>query len=350
MKSLTILFLIISTSICNAQIETYYKNAFNHSSDSLKKELNQIISNHTEFPYTSSATDVWDILKQTDKDPNDSNNVILIYSGRSVNAAQEYNSGRGWSREHVWAKSRGDFGTDEGAGTDVHHLRPCDVSVNSTRNNRNFDDCVTCKEIIDNGFNTGSNTDRNLWTFDPPDSVKGDIARMIFYMVIRYEGIGQEPDLELTNTLLGKTDKSSLQAVKSTLLAWSSLDKVSNWERNRNEIIYRDYQRNRNPFIDYPELAEYLWGDNLGQIWKPVLSANNPTLIEDGFSIYPNPTTGRFFIKGEYEKIEVYNSMGKKVQLSNSNKPDLSDKPSGNYQVHIMSESGDTIRLTITKK
>ena len=222
-KIISSVILILVVGYSSAQNSDYYKSAFNYSNDSLKFKLNQIIRNHIEFPYTSSTTDVWDILKETDKDTNNPNNVILIYSNRSVDAAQEYNSGAGWSREHVWAKSRGDFGTDEVAGTDVHHLRPCDVSVNSTRNNRNFDDCSSCIDVIDNGFNTGSKRDGNLWTFEPPDNVKGDVARMIFYMTVRYEGAGSEPDLELTDVLLDKSDKRSLQAVKETLLRWNRL-------------------------------------------------------------------------------------------------------------------------------
>ncbi len=211
MKFIVFALLLIS-NLLSAQDSTYYLSAHKKSDDSLKYELNQIIKNHTEFPYTSSSTDVWDILKHTDRDTANANNVILLYSGRSVDAAQEYNSAAGWSREHVWAKSRGDFGTSNGAGTDVHHLRPCDVSVNSTRNNRNFDTCITCVDVIDNGFNTGSKRDADLWTFEPPDAVKGDVARMIFYMAVRYEGEGSEPDLELTNTLLNNADQSPLQA------------------------------------------------------------------------------------------------------------------------------------------
>ena len=130
MKFIVFSLLLIS-NLLSAQDSTYYLSAHKKSDDSLKYELNQIIKNHTEFPYTASSTDVWDILKHTDRDTANANNVILLYSGRSVDAAQEYNSAAGWSREHVWAKSRGDFGTSNGAGTDVHHLRPCDVSVNS---------------------------------------------------------------------------------------------------------------------------------------------------------------------------------------------------------------------------
>ena len=334
MKIITITICLLGSILLQGQ--DYYKAAFNHSGDSLKFRLNQIIKNHTEFPYTSSSTDVWDILKETDRDENDSNNVILIYSGRSINAAQEYNSAKGWSREHVWAKSRGDFGTDEGAGTDVHHLRPCDVGVNSTRNNRNFDDCITCREVIDGGFNTGSNTDRNLWTFEPPDEVKGDVARMIFYMVIRYEGEGMEPDLELTEILLDNTDKSHLQGVKSTLLKWHRNDAVSDWERNRNDIIYKDYQKNRNPFIDYPELAEYLWGGSIGKWKAPLIISSVVELKNQPISVYPNPTDVKLTIDAKnFESVEVYDISGRLIIQSALKTIDLEEQPKGLYLLKI---------------
>ncbi|MGK0325323.1 MAG: hypothetical protein ACJA1D_000663 [Polaribacter sp.] len=84
-------FTVISAQIPNG----YYDSAKNLSDENLKSALNQIIDNHTEFYYTSSDTDVWDILKETDRDPNNADNVILIYSGISVNAAQEYNNTNG---------------------------------------------------------------------------------------------------------------------------------------------------------------------------------------------------------------------------------------------------------------
>jgi endonuclease I len=348
MKIVTITICLLCAILLQGQ--DYYKAAFNHSGDSLKFRLNQIIKNHTEFPYTSSSTDVWDILKETDRDENDSNNVILLYSGRSINAAQEYNSAKGWSREHVWAKSRGDFGTDEGAGTDVHHLRPCDVGVNSTRNNRNFDDCITCREVIDGGFNTRSNTDRNLWTFEPPDEVKGDVARMIFYMVIRYEGEGLEPDLELTNILLDNTDKSPLQGVKSTLLKWHRNDTVSDWERNRNDIIYKDYQKNRNPFIDYPELAEYLWGGSIGKWKAPLIISSVVELKNQPISVYPNPAGGKLTIDAEnFEGVEVYDTLGRLIIKSSSNTIDLEEQSKGLYLLKV-NANGTTQEFKVFKK
>lgn len=340
MKTIVFSILLISNPL-SAQDSNYYLLAHKKSDDSLKFELNQIIKNHTEFTYTSSSTDVWDILKHTDRDTANTNNVILLYSGRSVDAAQEYNSAAGWSREHVWAKSRGDFGTGNGAGTDVHHLRPVDVSVNSIRNNRNFDTCITCIDVIDNGFNTGSKRDANLWTFEPPDAVKGDVARMLFYMAVRYEGEGSEPDLELTNTLLNNTDQSPLQARLSTLLHWNRIDSVSDWERNRNNIIDSFYQHNRNPFIDNPELAEYLWGDSIGIIWMPELFDTSigvglfKSYISE-ISIYPNPAQHQITISHSNLSIDSYvilNYLGQNMieNTLESNVVDVSTLPKGSY-------------------
>lgn len=348
-KTIGIILNILIYSQVYGQISSYYQSAFNLSDANLKRELNQIINNHILFPYTSSSTDTWDILKITDRDTVNSNNVLLIYSGRSVNAAQEYNGGLGWNREHVWAKSRGEFGTSLGAGTDVHHLRPCDVSVNSTRNNRNFDDCITCQDVVDNGFNTGSKKDVNLWTFEPPDAVKGDIARMLFYMAIRYEGVGVDPDLELTNTLLAKSAKDPLQASLGTLLIWHQQDPVSDWERNRNEIIYTQFQNNRNPFIDYPELAEYLWGSQTGHIWNPTVTSTID-VDQEGVYIYPNPIKGTLYINGEFDQVILWDQLGVEIKqqlVQGSN--DLSFLALGWYVLKLIKTDGEVVYRKVLK-
>ena len=161
-KLLSVLFFLFTT-ILSAQIPTgFYNSAKNLADENLKYELKQIIDNYIEFYYTDSNTGVWDILKDTDRDPNNSDNVILIYSGISVNGAQEYNGANGWTREHIWAKSRGDFGTTIGVGTDVHALRPLDNATNSIRNNRSFDNCSTCIDVVDKwGNTTGRQKDAN---------------------------------------------------------------------------------------------------------------------------------------------------------------------------------------------
>ncbi len=255
------LLLLLSVLCINiyAQIpEGYYSSTSGLLGEDLKLELYSIIKDHKEFTYTSSSTDTWDILKEADQDPQNPDNVILIYSGESVNAAQEYNNNNGWTREHVWAKSRGDFGTSRGAGTDCHHLKACSSSINSTRSNRAFG--VGGTEVIYNGLNTG-NFIGVAYTFEPRDEVKGDVARMILYMAVRYNGENGEPDLELTESVFGNTDKQPIHGMKSTLLKWHKDDPVDEFERNRNDVVF-SYQENRNPFIDYPEFVDKIWNVN----------------------------------------------------------------------------------------
>ena len=304
---------MIASAISAQSITEYYSSAYNTSGETLKQELNNIISNHREFSYTSSFTDVWDILKETDKDPENPNNVILLYSNVSVDAEQEYNNGAGWTREHVWAKSRGDFGTDRGAGTDVHHIRPESRSINSSRSNRNFKNCTSCNYLMYNGSIAGAQSTTEF-TYEPNDNVKGDVARMIFYMAVRYEGDFNEPDLEIIDTLLSPSDKSPYHARITDMLEWNELDSVSNFEINRNNIIFNDYQENRNPFIDYPELAEYLFGSKTDQFWNPHhLAITNPQI--DRISIFRKQNHKAIVVKNASNwNMEIYNTLGQKLE------------------------------------
>lgn len=348
MHKILITSLILASGLLGwAQDAAYYQTAYNSQGDTLRARLHRIIDNHVEYPYTATTTDVWDILSQTDKDPSDTSCVRLVYSKKSVNAAEEYNSGKGWSREHVWAKSRGDFGTELGAGTDVHHLVPCDISVNSTRNNRNFDDCKNCIDVIDEGIYTGSKIDADLWIFEPPDEVKGDIARMLFYMAIRYEGDSGEPNLELTNTLQDKSSKEPLHGIYSTLLNWHRSDRVSSFERNRNDIIFK-YQKNRNPFIDHPELAEFIWGDSIHYTWMPQSEVGTNMIPEEQLvEVYPNPGTNIIHVrcKERINRLELVDTKGTPVLVQRTKKStnDFSlkyTKSRGTFFVVIYTDSG----------
>ena len=306
MKQLLSIITILICSFTFGQIPSgYYDPAIGYTGEPLKTQLNLIIKDHTEFPYTSNNTDVWDILKETDRDTLNPNNVLMIYSGWSIDANLEYNGGNGWSREHVWAKSRGNFGNAIGVGTDVHAIRPCDVTVNSARNNRWFAECST--EYIDGDGATGSYTSSTEWVWKPNDNVKGDVARMIFYMATRYEGFNGEPDLEVIDSIPSDNFTNlPIHAKLSDLMQWHIDDPVDDWERNRNDIIYYQYQTNRNPFIDNPEYAQLIWGsvgiseleigenelvriiDYLGREVEP--SINIPLIY-----IYSNGTAKRVF-------------------------------------------------------
>ncbi len=235
----------------------YYNGTDGLYGDQLKLNLHTTIKGHVRFPYSSSSTDVWNILTQADKDPNNPNNVILIYTGFSVNGPQEYNNGSGWNREHVWAKSHGFPDQSDTAYTDTHHLHAADISTNSARGNKDFDNGGT--EYFDGGtVPTGCYADFDSW--EPRDAVKGDVARSMLYMTVRYES---RYDLELVDYT--GTSNGPIFGKKSTLLEWNRIDPPDNFERRRNNVVF-GYQHNRNPFIDHPEFADRIYSPNAFEV------------------------------------------------------------------------------------
>jgi endonuclease I len=225
----------------------YYAAAAGRTGPALRAALHGIIANQTRITYAQ----VWTALQQTDQDPANASNVILLYSGRSQSKSSNGGNANDWNREHVWPQSHGDFGTAVGPGTDVHHLRPEDVTVNSTRGNKDFDTGGSAVAEC-----TGCRTDAD--SFEPRDAVKGDVARMLMYMAIRYEGGDGWPDLELNDSV---TNGSAPRTGRlSVLLQWHRADPPDAFERRRNEVIFSTWQHNRNPFIDHPEWAGAIWG------------------------------------------------------------------------------------------
>ncbi|WP_246316552.1 endonuclease [Planococcus glaciei] len=234
----------VTVTAATPSTDGYYATAAGLQGAALKAELHEIIDDHKQLSYSA----VWDALKVTDEDPNNPNNVILLYTGESRSKSLNGGNIGNWNREHTWAKSHGDFGTSNGAGTDIHHVRPSDVQINGLRGNLDFDyggstvsGCTGCL--------------RTPTSWEPPNNVKGDVARMLFYMAVRYEP-GDPVDLELNNVLNNGT--APYHGKLSVLLQWHAQDPVSTWEKQRNEKI-EDFQGNRNPFVDHPEWAESIW-------------------------------------------------------------------------------------------
>jgi endonuclease I len=226
----------------------YYAAAAGKSGESLKNALHGIISRGVT---TLSYDAVWNALKATDQDPSNAANVLLLYSGTSRSKTLNGGDVGDWNREHVWAKSHGDFGTSAGPGTDLHHLRPEDVQVNSLRDNKDFDTGGTAVATA-----PGNRTDADSW--EPRAAVRGDVARMIFYMAVRYEGGDAWPDLEVDDST-GSGAAPRLGRL-SALRQWHQQDPPDAFEKRRNELIYSSYQRNRNPFIDHPEWVTSIFG------------------------------------------------------------------------------------------
>ncbi len=245
-------------------VETYYESVDGLTGDALKAELHHLIRNHKMYPYFSDDIGVGEMMMDVDQDPADPRNIILFYTGRSQNKdyadhgndfdyMAEYGISQddSWNREHIWAKSHGFPAMSDTAYTDIHHLRPVDRSTNGAKGAKDFDWGGYPHEGA-----KGSYTDFDSW--EPRDAIKGDVARMIFYMAVRYEGGKNSPDLEI----LEETGTSGPHYGRlSSLLEWNELDPVDDRERARNNAIYERYQGNRNPFIDHPEYAEMIWGE-----------------------------------------------------------------------------------------
>ncbi|NJD23331.1 MAG: T9SS type A sorting domain-containing protein [Melioribacter sp.] len=293
--------LTITSGIDNA----YYSNITNGlSGENLKTALHNLIKDQIKYPYTNSnpdSIDVWKMLRTTDEDPKNFKNVIGIYSGLSIPKDPQDN----WNREHVWSKSHGNFGTITGAGSDAHHLRPENPSVNGLKGNLDFDNGGS---IVPNGG--GSKYDSDSW--EPRDAVKGDVARMIFYMSIRYQGDPDEPNLRIVDYIPSAPHNDSLYAKLSTLLKWNLQDPPDDFEINRNNVIYF-YQHNRNPFIDHPEWVTSIWGDPPTGIQKDY--------VITGYNLnqnFPNPFNPETIISWQlpisaYVTLKIYDILGREV-------------------------------------
>lgn len=260
---------------------------------------------------------------------------------RSKYLFQDSGSGVGrWNREHIYPQSRGGFtngtsDTPDGINVwepsnanmlnhghaDAHHLRAEDGPENSSRNNKDFG-------LTDyNGFagNAGS------W--------KGDVARAVFYMCVRYNGL---------NVVNGNPPDSTVGQLGdlATLLQWNVNDPADDFEMNRNNYIYT-WQQNRNPFIDYPYLADYIWGSRAGETFS--LSA--PEFSELKVSIYPNPAKSHITIAGVNNPatIELFSISGQKLltkDFSGTSTLQI-NLTSGLYIAKIFSEGKTAVRKIV---
>lgn len=267
----------------------YYSRVNTSSASQLRCSLHETIKGHTAYPYSATTTDTWDILEIADEDPNNAGRILDAYRNRSyIKGSERAGTGTGitYNREHTWPNSlgfgsaTGDKGLPYAPYTDTHMLYLTDTTYNADRGNKPYANCALsggCGERATEanaGFGGGSGVypgnsnwvkgpDGNSGSFEVWGHRKGDIARAVLYMAIRYEGgvhptNGQgEPDLELTDDrskIVITSASPAYMGLLSTLLAWHQADPVDNAERERNEVIY-SFQGNRNPFIDHPEWA-----------------------------------------------------------------------------------------------
>jgi hypothetical protein len=320
---------------------SYYATLEGLSGTALKQAVQDIIANPAVV-HAHNYGDIIDILKTADQNPLNSNEVWLMYIEKPRSKLEFQDSGINtgkWNREHIYPQSRGGFtdGTESIADgidlwlptnandilaghADAHHLRAEDGAENSLRSNKDY----------------------GLTAYNGPvgtmGSWKGDVARSVFYMAVRYNG------LSVVNGDIADATVGQLGDLAS-LLTWNTLDPSDDFEMNRNNYIYT-WQVNRNPFIDYPDLANYIWGTKEGQTWYSNLSNKDFTNLK--VSIYPNPTKNLITISGinEIATIEIYNSIGVKIlerKFTGETKLDIPFS-SGIYFAKINSEGKTVVK------
>ena len=214
-----------------------YKNGVLKTGSELKDALCKILNTGVKTNSYGSGLDT--ILQVTDRNSTNGNSsqVRCLYLQSGITA---------FNKEHIWAQSHGIDGSGP-AYSDLHHIRACNSTMNSTRGDKDFD----------NRRNVSGATEVNgCWytskAWEPPDAAKGDVARAVLYMDVRYENkYNGKVDLETVDSIGTSTVGNQLGKL-STLIAWNELDPPDDFEKRRNELIYTTYQYNRNPFIDHP--------------------------------------------------------------------------------------------------
>ena len=341
MKKLHVLFTLITAVVTlNAQPQGYYNGTEGLTGNALKTKLHTIIKNDDHTSYSG----LWSAYQQTDKKPN--GKVWDIYSD-VPNGTPPYQfnfgsdqcgnySGEGdcYNREHLWAQSwTNNDGTEK---TDLGHVYPTDGYVNNRRSNYAFGEVGSATWTSQNGGKLGTcrTPGFNGTVFEPIDEYKGDIARALMYVSVRYyqeDGSWDNSDM---------TTKSVIKDWAMTmLLRWHEEDPVSEKEINRNNAVY-SIQSNRNPFVDYPEFANKIWDPH----WS--VEENDYVLV----NVWPNPATSTVNIKGEnLEAVYMYNAMGQLVLSLNvidsdeQSSIDVSGFTSGIYFMNVISENGGSV-------
>lgn len=350
LQTMLLLLCLLTATIVLAQApQSYYSSAEGLNGQALRTAMHQIVKTHTSLSYSN----LWQAFYTTDVRP-DNGKVWDLYSD-SPGATPAYYftfgsdqcgsySGEGdcYNREHSVPKSW--FGGSVAPMyTDLFHLYPTDGFVNSKRGNLPIGQVVNATWTSTNGSKVGTSNVSGYsgQVFEPIDSFKGDFARTYFYMAVCY--MDKNLGVETQSNFSGGNLKPWTQQL---LLQWAAMDPVSQKEIDRNNAVYQ-LQHNRNPFIDYPELAEMIFGSDTGIVFVSHLPDYDlPTL----WSISPNPATDFINIQSSdfqpnKTDIEVIDMRGKPIlslqeEITENYRLDISSLSAGIYLLRLTSGQG----------
>ncbi|MEG1685809.1 MAG: endonuclease, partial [Bacteroides sp.] len=300
---LLILFLSVGMQLWAQAPDGYYSRAEKKSSAALKSELFNIISNHKVVSYDG----LWTVYRTSDIRPDgtvwDMYSTVTFRFGSGQCGGYKL-VGDCYNREHSFPKSW--FSEASPMVSDAFHIYPTDGKVNGQRSSFAYGETANGTQLAasSKGKPLGklgpcSFPDCSGTVFEPVDEYKGDFARTYFYMATRY----QDRIKGWKSPMLGGDDYKPWAI--NLLLKWHRQDPISKKETDRNNAVY-EFQHNRNPFIDYPELVEYIWGNKKGQNWIPggettpmlIVPVNN-TSIDMGVTAVNKQLTTQVQVKGQ---------------------------------------------------
>lgn len=344
--------ILLAPFLSFSQAGDYYQGTDNLSGYALKTKLQEILSNKTiSWHYDNLGS----FYATTDVDRYYENNGSLmdIYSEIPTGPdAYEYDftqmigtagsEGLGWNREHVMPQSS--FNSNYPMYSDLLFVIPTDARINQLRNNypygiagaKNHYTFTNSSKINDSAIPNATYTGR---VYEPINEFKGDIARMLLYFVVRYQGklgsfnFDTDADPKKDRNPLNGTEEQAFEKwYIDMLVSWHNADPVSQREKDRNNYVYA-IQKNRNPFIDHPEWIQSIFGS--------LMSTDNLSFSKN-FKIYPNPAKGgtAITVQGDnlkkFDKAWIYNLVGQRVQeinqpFKNGNSIQLNNLPKGIY-------------------
>ena len=332
----------------------YYASLEGLSGVALKQAVQNIIANPSVVRLHSYA-DIWEILKTSDQNPLNSGQIWEIYLEQPMSKIDQQlgSSSIGkWNREHIFCQSRGgfvvaDIDLPDGIGvwtttsaaatvdgvSDAHHIRAVNGQENSSRNNKNFGNVNTATVYA------GATGSQGSW--------RGDVARACFYMAVRFIGLNVVNGDPSENN--GSNPSGNIGDL-ATLLSWNASDPRDDFEMNRNNYI-QTWQHNRNPFIDHPLLANYIFGSQNGQPWFAALASESFNFLD--VKVYPNPATDHIFVSGitSLSKVEIFSLLGTKVFEKTANEDQIIpiSFQAGMYFVKISTNDKQIIKKIIVK-
>lgn len=359
---------MIFTAICGSIFSLladmprdYYPNSLEGKNGAeLKTELHNLLKNHTRLPYGSRDYNqiacTWTVFKKSDVRPN--GKVWDMYSNNSYNFSNGAGATKGMNIEHSVPKSWWGDAYDETAtpltrfkydgSYDLHHLTPSDAVANTAKSNYPLGEVDS--PLFDNGVTkvgTGQANGRATNLFEPADEYKGDFARMYLYFVTCYQDYSWKSS---ALSMFAQNSYPTLNAYgQSLLLKWHRQDPVSQKEIDRNNAVY-SFQGNRNPFIDYPNMVEYIWGDSTNYEFSfsgqstsaPSISISNDK-IEFGYIGTETSKDKEIYIKGKNLTTDIT------AKLLNNDSGDFSLGMS-NLPAHELNTTGINLAITFSPR